>query len=137
MWPAPMHYRSERSFDGQRFVLEIQNLQVPTCGHCGEVSFTLAELEHMDRVFCYQLGLLQPHHIRGNRARADLSQKELADRLGVSEEKVDRWENQLELQTRAMDDAMRAIFGLPEAQFLLSDTPAVSTAPATPAPSGV
>lgn len=36
-----------------------------------------------------------PNNIKSERARLDLSQKELADRLGVDESTVNRWEHDI------------------------------------------
>ena len=66
-----------------------------------------------------QLGLLAADQIRKNREALGLSQRVLAEHLGVAAETISRWENGALIQTRAMDRYLRVYFGVPAARAAL------------------
>jgi DNA-binding transcriptional regulator YiaG len=107
-----MPFRCQRTHEGQSYSVELQELPVPCCGHCGEIVLASTEIEAIDRAFRAQLGLLQPEEIRVGREAKSLSPEEMAVRLGVSEAQVRAWENESVIPSRAMDNAMRALFGV-------------------------
>ena len=45
--PAKIPYQSERLVDGQLIAVDIPDLEVPTCGICGEVVFNYAADERI------------------------------------------------------------------------------------------
>jgi len=57
--------------------------------------------------------------IRENRDELGLSQRELADHLGVAVETISRWENGALTQTRAMDRYLRLYFSVPAVRAAL------------------
>jgi DNA-binding transcriptional regulator YiaG len=66
-----------------------------------------------------QLALLAPSQIRQNREQLALSQRVLAEHLGVAVETISRWENGAIVQSRAMDRYLRLYFGVPAARTAL------------------
>jgi putative zinc finger/helix-turn-helix YgiT family protein len=66
-----------------------------------------------------KLGLLSGGQIRQNREMLGLSQRRLAEHLGVAVETISRWENGALTQTRAMDRYLRVYFGVPAARAAL------------------
>ena len=66
-----------------------------------------------------QLDLLSGDQIRTNREELGLSQRSLAEHLGVAVETISRWENGVLTQTRAMDRYLRVYFGVPAARAAL------------------
>lgn len=64
--------------------------------------------------------LLTPEQIETAIQQLGLKQKELAARLGVAEETISRWINGSMLQTRAMDNLLRAYFALPQLRAALT-----------------
>jgi transcriptional regulator with XRE-family HTH domain len=65
------------------------------------------------------LNLLAPAEIRAGLERLGMTQKEAAERLGIAEETLSRWVNELQIQTRAMDNLLRLFFGIPEVRSAL------------------
>jgi transcriptional regulator with XRE-family HTH domain len=60
------------------------------------------------------LKLLAPKQIREAIDRIGLTQKELALRLGIAEETLSRWLTESQIQSRAMDNLLRAYFAFPQ-----------------------
>ena len=75
--------------------------------------------EQIARALREHLGLLSGDQIRGNREELGLSQRSLADHLGVAVETISRGENGALTQTRAMDRYLRVYFGVPAARAAL------------------
>ena len=59
------------------------------------------------------LHLLTPADMRAALARIGLTQKDAAERLGIAEETLSRWLNETQIQSRAMDNLLRAFFAFP------------------------
>ena len=60
-----------------------------------------------------------------------MSQKAVAERLGIAEATLSRWVNGLLVQSRALDNYLRVYFESPEVREMLSDVdrnPALGTA---------
>jgi len=60
------------------------------------------------------LRLLTPEQIEQARDRLGFFPSELAERLGVTEETVRRWESGLLARSRARDNLLRVYFALPD-----------------------
>jgi DNA-binding transcriptional regulator YiaG len=134
--PVRRPYREEVLHDGQHHVVEIPDLPVPCCGHCGAEVLTNAEEDAIHRALRSQLKLLQSEEILTGRAALGLGRKEFADRLGVTEELVYRWEDDLEIQSRALDNLMRVFFALPATRSMLAGTRSDSAGVLAPTTSG-
>ena len=57
--------------------------------------------------------------IKEGRKALGLLQQELAERLGVAEATISRWETGTLIQSRAMDNLLRAYFALPQLRAAL------------------
>jgi len=114
-----MAHTSEIKHDGRLYVVEVPKLRVPRCEACGELMFDNAADEQIARALREQLGLLSCRQIRQNREQLGLSQRQMAEYLGVAVETVSRWETGALTQSRAMDRYLRVYFGVPEARAAL------------------
>ncbi len=120
--PAVIAHRSNILFEGQKHVVDVPQLTVPRCEACGELVFDSHAEEQIDRVFRSQVGLLTPEQIRANREALGLGRQELAVRLGIAEDLLGRWEEDLLLPSRAADNLLRLYFALPQVRSALADT---------------
>lgn len=118
---AQVAYTAEIKHDGRLCTVEIPDLSVPRCDACGELVFDTRADEQVARALRDQLGLLSAEQIRANRERIGLSQRQLADRLGVAVETISRWETGALTQSRAMDRYLRVYFGVPAVRIALED----------------
>jgi len=117
--PATVAHTSQVRYDGRICAVELPRLRVPRCAACGELVFDNAADEQIAQALREQLGLLSAEQVRGNREALGLSQRELAEHLGVAVETISRWENGILTQTRAMDRYLRLYFGVPAARAAL------------------
>ncbi|HTU18129.1 MAG TPA: type II TA system antitoxin MqsA family protein [Gemmataceae bacterium] len=117
--PSIISYRCEMAHDGQLYSVTVPELTVPRCGHCGELVFNYPAEEQIRNALRSQLRLLTPKEIRAARTTLRLSEKDLADRLGVTEAAVSRWETGDQIQSRAVDNLLRVFFALPEVRSVL------------------
>jgi putative zinc finger/helix-turn-helix YgiT family protein len=117
--PATLRHTSQIKHDGRLHAVEIPALLVPQCGVCGELVFDHNADEQIAEALREQLGLLSRNRIRKNREDLGLSQRALAEHLGVAVETISRWENGALTQTRAMDRYLRVYFGVPAARAAL------------------
>jgi putative zinc finger/helix-turn-helix YgiT family protein len=105
--------------DGRLHTVEIPNLCVPRCDVCGELVFDVGADEQIARELRNHLGLLSAEQIRMNREKLRLSQRQLAEQLGVAVETISRWETGALTQSRAMDRYLRVYFGVPAVRVAL------------------
>lgn len=117
--PAIISYRCDMTHDGQLYSVTVPELTVPRCGHCGELVFNYPAEEQIRHALRSQLRLLTADEIRTARSTLKLSEKDLADRLGVPEATVSRWETGDQIQSRATDNLLRVFFALPEVRSVL------------------
>ncbi len=116
---AVVAHTSQIKHDGRLYVVEVPKLRVPRCEACGELVFDNAADEQIAHALREQLGLLSCREIRRNREQLGLSQRQLAEYLGVAVETISRWETGALTQSRAMDRYLRVYFGVPEARAAL------------------
>ena len=120
VWPVTMPYRASRQYEGVRHAVDVPQLVVPRCETCGELHFDNYADDQINQAFRAQLRLLSPGQIRANREALGLSPNELAARLGVPAESVQRWEDDLQIQTRVEDNFLRLYFALPQVRSVLT-----------------
>jgi DNA-binding transcriptional regulator YiaG len=122
--PTRIDYTSDINFDGRLVSVTTRDLEIPVCGNCGEKVFTEKVDDQINAALIRQLQLLPPGEICEAIKRLGLPRKEVADRLGISEDLLSRWANGSSIQSRAMDNLLRVFFQIPEVRTALS-TPAV------------
>jgi putative zinc finger/helix-turn-helix YgiT family protein len=83
--------------------VEIPQLSVPQCAHCGAISIDDDADQQISAAFRRTARLLTPDEIRTGREKFGRTQKEFATLLGVGEATVSRWETGAQVQQRAMD----------------------------------
>lgn len=106
-------------YDGGLHTIRLKRLPVPVCSACQERVFTSEADDAVRIAMREQLRLLRPEQIQAAIRQLGLTQKELAARLGVAEETISRWTTGSILQTRAMDNLLRAYFALPQVRAAL------------------
>jgi putative zinc finger/helix-turn-helix YgiT family protein len=118
--PLEFPYVTNVKHDGRDYVISIPNLPIPTCGKCGEQVFSSEEDDRITAALRTKIGLQMPEEILQARIRLELSQQELAEQIGVSEQMIVKWESGLAIQSRAMDNLLRLFFQSADARRLLS-----------------
>lgn len=125
--PAVVPYSVDVGHDGRSYQVVVPDLEVPKCMRCGKLVFDDAANLRVTREFRVQLGLLEPAEIRGRREELGLTQRELANLLGIAEATLSRWETGIQIQQRAFDRFLRVFFALPEVRRKLAGQPATTS----------
>jgi putative zinc finger/helix-turn-helix YgiT family protein len=124
--PNRMDYQDTVRFDGHSVTYLARDIEIPICGNCGEKVFS----EQVDAQLCEalqrHLHLLTPAEIRDGIGKLGLSDKEVADRLGIAEDLLWRWTHGFAVPSRAMDNLLRVFLQVPEARTVLS-VPAIES----------
>lgn len=111
--PGVVKYDAEVRHDGRIHEFAIPNLKAPVCTACKQMVVTGEVDQQITNALRAHLQLLTPDEMSAALARIGMTQKEAAERLGIAEETLSRWINGLQIQTRAMDNWLRAFFGFP------------------------
>lgn len=117
---ATTEYEAEVRHDGRLYTFTIPDLQLPVCRACGERVFTEKVDAQVNDGLRAHLNLLTPAKIREGIKRVRMSQKDVARRLGIAEETLSRWLNEAQIQSRAMDNLLRAFLAFPQLRTALS-----------------
>lgn len=118
--PASVSYKAPFRHDGKERLVEVPSLRIPKCRQCGELVFDNEADEQVANAFRRDMGMMLPEEIRTQRESLRLTQRQLADALGVAIETISRWETGLVIQSRAMDRYLRTFFTIPEARTALT-----------------
>src|SRR5947209_7860415 len=121
-----VNYTTRVEHDGRVHTVTVPDLSMPRCPNCGHTIRDSAANQRITAALRAQLGLLSPEQIRGNREALSLTQKQLADRLGIADATLSRWENGIQIQQRSLDRLMRLFFGLTEVRNRLADEAGLS-----------
>lgn len=113
-------YAADVRHDGRLHSFTVPDLELPVCRACGEKVFTEAVDRQVNDALRAHLNLLTPSQIRDAIERVGMSQKEVARRLGIAEATLSRWLNETQIQSRSMDNLLRAFFAFPEVRAVLS-----------------
>jgi DNA-binding transcriptional regulator YiaG len=108
------------NYDGRLVSFIAHGVDIPTCQSCGEKVITLEVDDAINAALYDHLGLLTPDQIREGIERLGLTQKEIAEWLGIAEATLSRWVNRCVIQSRAMDNYLRVFFRFPEVRAVLS-----------------
>jgi DNA-binding transcriptional regulator YiaG len=106
-------YDAEVRHDGRLHTFTIPQLQLPICQACGEKVFTEKVDDQIGAALRSHLHLLTPAEMRTALERLNLTQKEAAERLGIAEATLSRWLTDTQIQSRALDNWLRAFFAFP------------------------
>lgn len=104
---ATVSYSVQVVYDGRKYTVHLPDLTVPQCSNCQAISIDEAAGDQIDLAFRREAGLLTSDQIRENRERLDLTQEELAARLGIAMATLSRWETGSQVQQRAFDRFLR------------------------------
>ncbi len=109
-----IEYTADVRHDGRLHTFTIPNLQIPVCKSCTEKVFTEDVDKQVNDALRLHLKILTPAQIYDDLKRLDLTQKELAQRLGIAEATLSRWLNEIQIQSRSMDNLLRVFFAFPQ-----------------------
>ncbi len=112
-------YAAEVRHDGRLHAFTIRSLQIPVCQACGEKVFTEDVDQQVNDALRSHLKFLTPTKIRNALDRLDLSQKELAARLGIAEATISRWLSGTQVQSKSMDRLLRVFLAFPQVRTAL------------------
>jgi putative transcriptional regulator len=117
--PTKIGYDAEVRHDGRLFTFTVPDLNIPVCQACGRKIFTEKVDDQINAALRSHLHLLAPEEMRAALVRANMTQKEAAERLGIAEATLSRWLNKLQIQSRAMDNLLRVFFAFPQVRTAL------------------
>ncbi|MGD1278699.1 MAG: type II TA system antitoxin MqsA family protein [Tepidisphaeraceae bacterium] len=118
--PATVRHVMQKNHDGRMYDLVIEDLPVTKCDACGEIYFTNESDDRISASLRERLGVLSPEQIRANLESLGMNQKQLAECLGVAAETLSRWLNGSMIQSRSLDNLLRAYFGIAEVRANLT-----------------
>jgi putative zinc finger/helix-turn-helix YgiT family protein len=105
------------------------------CGECGEEEYSFGQAEAAERrageIYREQNGFLQSDEIAALRRRWGVTQAQLENALGVGRKTVARWEAGRVLQSRALDNLLRAIDRYPAVLGFLAERQGAELHPAS------
>ncbi len=108
--PAIVDKAVRKNHDGRVYDLTVEKLPVNICAACGETYFTEQSDDEIVMALRKHLELLTPKQIRDNLEALHLNQKQAASILGIAPETLSRWLSGSVVQSRAMDNFLRAFF---------------------------
>jgi hypothetical protein len=117
---STVNYETETRHDGRLHRLTVPNLHIPACRCCGEKVFTEDVDRQITNALRLHLGIFSPAEMRAALDRLRVSQKELADCLGLAEATPSRWLNEMQIQSKSMDRFLRIFFAFPAVRAALS-----------------
>jgi DNA-binding XRE family transcriptional regulator len=117
--PIDMPYTTEVNYDDEIHIVNVPSMVIPRCQECGELVFSGNIDEPIYDTLRSQLHLLGRNELRAGRQRLSLTQRALADDLGVPEKTIADWEDGLVIQSRSMDKFLRVYFAIPEVRAVL------------------
>lgn len=105
---ATIEYIATARHDGCLHTFTIDNLKLPICQACGERVFTGDVDDQINDALRKHLNLLTPAQIRDGFKHLDV--KDIKEQLGIGEATLSSWFLEAQIQSRVMDDLLRAFF---------------------------
>jgi DNA-binding transcriptional regulator YiaG len=118
-------YTIQIDHDGRKYEISVADLSVLRCSECGDIQLDDAADERINEALRAKIGLLTPQQIRQGREGLNLTQKDLAASMRLSESTLSRWETGAQIQQRCMDAFLRCFFAIEEVRKLLSAPPQI------------
>lgn len=104
--------------DGKLHQVTVKDLPARQCDKCSEIITSSRAHRRIYAELRTMLGLLSPEEIRSRREDARCSQSLLAERLGVAQETISRWENGRVIQSSSHNRLLKHVFGLEAIEVL-------------------
>ena len=123
--PAIVSYTTQIEHDGRSYSVTVPALEIPRCSKCGAMVRDDPSNRRISDALRQQLGLLTPEQIRKNRETLGLTQRQLANRLGIADATLSRWETGAQIQQRSMDRLLRLYFAFDNVRTVLEHEPAL------------
>ncbi|MCI0463155.1 MAG: helix-turn-helix domain-containing protein [Gemmataceae bacterium] len=120
MFLTTVSYDAEVRHDGRLYEFNIPNLEVPVCRACGKKVFTEKVDAQINAALRAHLHLLTPAEMCAALERLQMTQKDVAERLGIAEATLSRWLNEWQIQSRALDNLLRLFFAFPDVRAALN-----------------
>lgn len=118
---ATIQYDAEVRHDGRLHTFPVPDLVLPVCQSCGARVFTSEVDRQINLALRKHIGLLTPHQIREAITRIGQSQATVARHLGIAQESLSRWVNDVQIQNKSMDTCLRVYFAFPAIRAVLAD----------------
>lgn len=115
-----IEYLADVRHDGRNYSFTIPDLEIMVCEGCSEKVFTEKVDKQINEAMRKHIGLMSPAEIRDGVRRIGMSQKQVAECLGLAEATLSRWLNETQIQSRSMDRLLRTFFAFPRARTILS-----------------
>ena len=106
--------------DGRDYSFKVPKLEIMVCSSCEEKVFTEDVDRQINAAMRKHIGLMSPVEIRDGIRRIGMSQKQVAECIGIAEATLSRWLNETQIQSRSMDNLFRMFFAFPRARKILS-----------------
>ncbi len=119
-------YDANMRHDGRSYSFTVPKLEIMVCKACNEKVFTGKVDQQIIAAMRKHIGLMSPAEIREGIKRIGMSQKEVAERVGIAEATLSRWLNETQIQSRSMDKLLRAYFSIPSVRKLFESDPIVA-----------
>ena len=118
VYPVRVDYTTTLEHDGRVYSVAVPNLEILRCEQCGAQQLPDEAQAKLFAALRQQADLITPAQIAARREQLGLNQKDFAHLLGVAPATVGRWETGTQIQQRAMNDFLKALFDLPLCGFI-------------------
>ena len=113
-------YKTAIEHDGRSYEIDIADLTFNRCENCKNTVLPDDADDRISVELRKAIGLMAPEDIKRNRLLLQLTQKQMAEILGIAEATLCRWETGAQLLKRHSDLILRAFFELPEFRSYLA-----------------